>query len=135
MPYLTLNILEQPFTIHHLPAETPIPPKVLDSLFFILAKTQNEISIAVPEGVFLESNQPDREWVCMKINNEMQEGQTNTLAHITSVLAVQNISTYVTSTFDAHYFLVKIDQLIPAKRALENARCRFMRYKRQTAVA
>lgn len=127
MPYLTLSILENPFTIHRLTGEDSLPPAVEASQYLLLSRTTNDISIAVPAGIHVQSEQNDPNWVCIQVVNSTETGQPGTLTHIATQLSNQNISTIITSTFKGDYFLIKIDHLVAAKKILERTRCRFLR--------
>jgi hypothetical protein len=127
MPYLTLSILEKPFSIHRLPADIPIPPEVTQSSFFIITRSDEEITLVLPEDIPLPSMDHDPNWVCIKANILPHQDASSILAHISAVLAENSIRLYITSGLDAYYILVRVEQLIAAKKALENARCRFMK--------
>jgi uncharacterized protein len=134
MPYLTLSILEKPFSIHRLPADTPLPSEVTSSPFFILTRLDETVSLILPEDITIPSLDTDPNWVCILVNILPHQDSTPILAHISAVLAEKGIQMYITSGLDAYYVLVRVDQLITAKKALENARCRFLRAQKPDLV-
>ena len=134
MPYLTLSILEKPFNIHRLPADTPLPLEVTNSPFFILTRLDDTIFLILPEDITVPSLETDSNWVCIMVNILPHQDPAPILAHITAILAEKGIQTYITSGLDAYFFLVRVDQLITAKKALENARCRFLRAQKPEMV-
>jgi len=127
MPYLTLSIMEKPFCIHRLPADATIPSEITHSPFFILTRSENEVSLVLPEDVSIRSLEHDSDWVCIKAAILPHQDGSSIIAHISAVLAEKAIQMFITSGMDAHYFLIKVEHLIAAKKALENARCRFLK--------
>jgi hypothetical protein len=115
---LTLTLLEQTFTIHRLEPDAEIPEPALHSSFFAATRTDNELSIVVPENIEIESDRSDPGWACFKVEGPLEFDLVGILAGITAVLAEAKIAIFALSTFDTDYVLVKRKQVEAAKEAL-----------------
>lgn len=119
---LTLTLLEGTFTVHQLEPGAEIPTDALDSSFFALIRTAEELSLVLPDSVEVESNRCDLGWACFKVEGPLDFGLLGILAGISSALAEAKISIFALSTFDTDYILVKQKQVQAAKEALKSAR-------------
>lgn len=118
---LTLSLLKGTFTIHQLAPETEIPALMLNSSFFAITRTSDELSLVLPDSVEVESDKSDAGWVCFKVEGPLDFGLVGILAGIASVLAEARVSIFAVSTFDTDYIMVKREQAQAAKDALESA--------------
>lgn len=118
MQHLTLKILKDVFTIHRYAPDRAVPAEVLNAPFFSVTRTDEELSVAVPAHVFLESDKADPDWSCLKIMGPLHFGMTGILSGISGVLAAAEISLFAVSTYDTDYILVKNKKLTRAKDAL-----------------
>lgn len=116
-----LTLLKERFTLHRLEAGAPIPDVVLDSPFFSVTRTPDELSIMVPEGLVLSDTRTEPGWFSIKVLGPLDFGLTGILAGISTLLAEEGISIFAVSTFDTDYILVKKDRAIQAVKALETA--------------
>ena len=121
MSPLSLTLLDQSFTIHRLSPLADIPAVVLSSSFFAIARTDDELSIVVPENTEIKSDQSDPGWDCFKVEGPLEFGLVGILAGISSALAEAQIAIFALSTFDTDYILVKQEQVRAAKEALNSA--------------
>ena len=115
---LSLTLLEQTFTLHRLEPDAEIPVSALHSPFFAVVRTEDEISLVLPDSVEIESDKSDTGWACFKVEGPLEFSQVGILAGIASVLAKARISIFALSTFDTDYILVKWEQVRAAKEAL-----------------
>ena len=122
---LTLTFLEGTFTIHRLASNAPIPTTALSSPFFAVTRTDEELSLVLPEAVEIESDKSDPGWACFKVVGPLDFGLVGVLAGISSMLAEAGGPIFALSTFDTDYILVKSDQLTLAVEALKQGGCRF----------
>jgi hypothetical protein len=116
-----LSLMEGKFTLHRLEADAPIPEVILDSAFFSVTRTTDELSLVVPEGIVLPGTRQEPGWSCLKVLGPLDFGLTSILAGIAGVLAAEGISIFAVSTFDTDYILVKQETCEHAIRALEAA--------------
>ena len=118
---LSLSLLDETFTLHRLQPDADIPAGVLNNSFFSATRTQEELSLVLPESVFIESNKSEPGWACFKVNGPLEFNLVGVLAGISSVLAEAGIPIFAMSTYDTDYILVKRKQVEAAKEALVSA--------------
>lgn len=120
MPKQTLAVVPETMIIHSLAANADIPPEVLRSKLYFIAKTTDELSIVIPETVPIESDDSDGGWRALEVLGPLNLSMVGIMAAIGNVLAKAKISIFVLSTFETDYFLVKNKSLESALRALES---------------
>jgi len=121
MSSLTLTLLESSFTIHRLEPHADVPTVVLESPFFAVTRTDDELSIVVPEAVEIQSIQSDSSWACFKVEGPLDFGLLGILDGISAILAEAKISIFAVSTFETDYILVKGEHAEIAVEALTTA--------------
>ena len=121
MPSLTLTLLNQTFTIHRLSPVADVPVAALNSFFFAMARTNDELSILLPEMVEIQSDRSDTGWSCFKVEGPLEFNLVGILAGIATTLAEAQVSIFALSTFDTDYILVKREQAQAASDALMSA--------------
>ncbi len=121
MPKQTLEVLPQSFTIHSLYGDSDIPAEVLKSPLFFLGKTQDELSIVVPDSVSIDSLESDENWKALELIGPLHLSMVGIMAQIGAVLAKAKVSIFVVSTFETDFFLVKENKLNDAQKALVKA--------------
>lgn len=117
----TLRLLEQTFTVHRLAPDAEIPKPALASLFCAIARTDEELSLVLPDSVMIESDRSEAGWACFKVQGPLEFGLVGVLAGISSALAEAGIAIFALSTFDTDYILVKREQARSAGEALTSA--------------
>ena len=118
---LLLTLLPQNFTIHRLPPNADIPPLALSSLFFAMTRTDDELSIVLPETVLIESEISEPDWACLKVEGPLDFGLVGILAGMSQTLAEAKVSIFAISTYETDYILVKQVQLETAIESLLSA--------------
>ena len=121
MPSLSLTLLSQTFTLHRLNPAADIPSGMLNSPFFAIVRTDEELSILLPEMVEIQSDRSDLGWSCFKVEGPLEFNQVGILAGLSGVLAEAQVSIFALSTFDTDYILVKREQAQAAFEALVSA--------------
>lgn len=121
MPKQTLLVRESLFTIHSLDPETNIPASVLNSPLFFLGKTEDELSIVVPDSVDVPSLDSDEGWRALELLGPLHLSMVGIMTQIGQVLASAKVAIFVVSTFDTDFFLVKDNKLKDAISALKKA--------------
>jgi hypothetical protein len=118
---MTLKLLRPPLAICRLDSSDLIPDWALQSPFFSISKTADELSIVclkknVPDGIKAE-----RDWHAIQVKGPLDFGLTGILASIAKPLADASVSIFSLSTFDTDYILVKSDKLNFAMKVLTDA--------------
>jgi len=89
--------------------------------FVFLSKTNDEISL-VCESSHIPPNVTASEpgWKALKISGILDFGMIGVIAKISSILAKDNISVFVISTYNTDYILVKSQNFDKCIKALEH---------------
>ena len=109
------------YVIHRLDPEAELPHAVLNSPFYAATRTQDELSIVLPETIKIDSKTSDSGWACFRVNGPLDFGQVGILAGIAKSLAGAKVSIFAVSTFDTDYIFVKRKQAQAAREALLSA--------------
>jgi uncharacterized protein len=118
MPKQTLQVLPIHFVIHSLPSNALIPQEVFSAPIYFIGKTQEELSLVVPDTINIDSDDSDRDWRALEVLGPLNLSMVGIMAKIGSVLAAAKISIFVVSTFETDFFLVKQQDLNNATLAL-----------------
>jgi len=119
MSKLTLQLLPEIFSIHSLPAQSKIPEQVFAASIYFIGKTNDEVSIVLPEHISLESDEVEHNWKALEVVGPLGFSLTGILSNISGVLASEKISIFAVSTFDTDYILVKSKKVHSAVKALQ----------------
>jgi hypothetical protein len=118
---LTLTVLDKEYSIHRLNPEALIPEDVFGSGFYFIGKTDEELSIVCECDIFIDSEEVDTGWSCLKVSGPLDLGLTGVLAGISAVLAKAGISIFALSTYKTDFILTKTNGLSNGITALEAA--------------
>jgi hypothetical protein len=107
-------------------SDARIPAWALESGFFCVVRTRDELSIVCSEDVCPEDYMPDaapaeRGWLALKLEGPFPFSMTGVLAAFLQPLAEAQIPIFAISTFDTDYVLIKRDHLEQAVAALGDA--------------
>jgi len=98
-----------------LPDETI--PDWLDGLsFWSVTRTDEELSVVLPDEIVPAGWQAERGWRCLKVQGPLDFGLTGVLASLAYPLAQAAIPIFAVSTYDTDYLLVRDADL---SRAIE----------------
>lgn len=122
---MELRILDGNYSIHRLNPSQEIPACVLNSEFFNISRTDEELSIVCSSEVEIKSEQCDSDWSCIKVPGPVDFGLTGIFAKISDILARSNISIFAISTYDTDYILVKTYKINEAISALKKSGYKF----------
>jgi len=117
----TLSLLKGIFTVHRAPSSAEIPAIALTAPFFAIVRTDDELSLVLPNSIKIESEQSEPGWACFKVEGPLEFELVGVLAGISSALAQAGVSIFALSTFDTDYILVKREQVRAAHDALTSA--------------
>jgi hypothetical protein len=118
---MILTLLAETFTLHRLAPDTEVPRSALESPFYAITRTDEELSLVLPEAIKIESEKSDTGWACFKVEGPLEFGLVGVLAGISSALAQAGVPIFALSTFDTDYILVKREQAQAAREALTSA--------------
>ena len=120
MTKLDLVILKKKLAVCQLSPKDPIPELSELGDFWSITKTDEEISIIIPEYLIPSTNcKSEKGWRAIKIIGPLYFSLTGLIATLSSVLAKGGISIFVFSTYNTDYILVKEKNLEQAKKVLE----------------
>jgi hypothetical protein len=89
--------------------------------FVSVTRTRDELSIVFPDRNVPDDVQSERGWRCLRVAGKLDFLLVGVIATITSILADADISTFVVSTFETDYLLVRELDLDGATAALLEA--------------
>ena len=114
----TLAVLPHQFSIYSLDADATIPPHVFQAPIYFIGKTNEELSLVLPDTVSISADISDEGWKALEVLGPLELSMVGIMAEIGNVLATAKISIFVVSTFETDYFLVKSQDLDNAIAAL-----------------
>ncbi len=117
----TLQVLDEPFSIHRLAPGAVIPAPVLTCTFHWIGRTDEETSIVCPSSVTVAGARTEPGWSCIKVIGPIDFGVTGLLAELSRVLAEAGIGIFALSTFDTDYLLVPSSRIEEAVTVLRRA--------------
>lgn len=118
---LQLKVLDGEFTIHRLFSGMKISPDIFASDFFVVCKTDEELSVVCDSEICIESQKSEAGWSCFKVLGPLDFSLTGVLAKLSTCLAEANISIFAISTYDTDYILVRTERMQDARDALIRA--------------
>ncbi len=117
---LDLVILKKKIAVCQLSPKDSIPDPSNLGDFWSITKTDEEISIIIPENLTPSTNcKSEKGWRAIKIIGPLYFSLTGIIATLSTVLAKAGISIFAFSTYNTDYFLVKEKNLEQAKEVLE----------------
>jgi len=120
MTKLDLVILKKKFAICQLSPKDSIPDLSKLGDFWSITKTEEEISIIIPENLIPNGNcKTEKGWRAIKIIGPLYFSLTGIIASLSTVLAKAGISIFAVSTYNTDYLLVKEKNLEQSKEVLE----------------
>ncbi|MCQ1534851.1 ACT domain-containing protein [Methanosarcina sp. KYL-1] len=124
---LTLSVLEGSLGVCRLDREAGVPGWALESDFYSITKTGNELSVVCPEESVPAGVKCEKGWNCLKVEGPLDFTLTGILSGLSLVLAERGISIFAVSTYDTDYILIREKDLENAVDALEGAGYRILK--------
>ncbi len=118
---LVISVLKDTFVVCRFDTFSQIPESILQSHFYSITKTADELSIVCPQDYFPPAGKCEMSWRCFKIHGPLDFAQTGILASLTTPLADADISVFAFSTYDTDYVMVKEHELDRAVQTLKNS--------------
>ena len=107
--------------ICRLSPDEPAPECPAHAHFWSVTRTDEELSIVLPEDTVPDHWEADTGWRCLKVLGPLDLSLTGILASLAAPLAEVGVSIFAVSTYDTDYVLVKEGDLEKAERALSAA--------------
>jgi hypothetical protein len=118
---LNIEVLNHDYSIHKLSFNSEIPIEILNSDFYTVSKTSDELSVVCESRIEIKSLEEEPGWRCIKVLGPLDFNLTGILAKISNTLEKEEISLFAISTYDTDYVLVKKDKLGDSLNALRMA--------------
>jgi hypothetical protein len=118
MKSLSLSVLPERLAICRLSPDEPIPELLAHTPFWSATRTDEELSIVVPEEAVPACWKAERGWRCLKVLGLFDFSLTGILASVAVPLDRAGVSIFAISTHNTDYILVKDSDLRRAKRVL-----------------
>lgn len=118
MDQLKLSLLSPRFAVCRLEPGAEVPASLYQMSFCSITRTDEELSIVLPEADALPEWVQEGGWRCFKVHGPLDFGLTGILAAIAAPLADARISIFAFSTYDTDYVMVKESTLEQAKLVL-----------------
>ena len=116
---ISLAILPERLAICQRSPDEPIPEFIARSQFWSITRTDEEISLVLPEELVPGGWKAEKGWRCFKVLGSLNFNMTGILASLTSCLADAGVSTLAISTYNTDYLLVRESDLEKAKKVLK----------------
>ena len=122
-PPLVLEVLPGLLAVCRLGPSQPVPEWVLRLPFWSMTRTEDEISIVLPEALASPAWRQETGFRALKVRGPLDFGLIGVMARLTVALATAHVSLVAISTFDTDYVLVRDSDLARAVEALQAAGC------------
>ena len=116
-----LTILSERLAIAKLSPEASIPAWAEGKGFCSITRTDDELSIVVPQERVPADVLCERDFRCLKVEGPLDFDLTGVLVRLVAPLAEARISTFALSTYDTDYILFRQSDLDRARNVLTAA--------------
>ena len=113
---MVLELLGNEYSIYKFDPEFVINGNTLTSDFISITRTKYELSIVAQKNELNGFLEVENGWKILKINGILNFSLVGILSKISTILANENISIFVMSTFNTDYIMVKKENI---KNAIE----------------
>ncbi len=104
---MRLSILNKKLAICRLEKDAPMPGWLLESKFFSVSRTRDELSLVCPQELVPGDVLCNKSWRCLKVEGPLDFSLSGVIASLTAPLANAKIPVFVFSTYDTDYIMVK----------------------------
>ncbi len=115
---MELILLPDSLAICRLPQDAEIPQWALAGNFYVVFRSDEELSIVCPDGHPPAGIKADSGWRALKVQGPLPLSEIGIIASLSAPLAEAGIAVFVISTFDTDYLLIKEADLSKALRVL-----------------
>lgn len=124
---LTMTLLKDNFGVCRMESDDVIPKWAMDSDFYSVTKTMDELSIVCRLDSIPSNIKCERDWRTLKVEGPLDFSLVGILAAISTILANEGISIFAISTYDTDYILVKEKDVENAISSLTKERYEIIR--------
>ena len=121
MRVLLMIVMPQQLAICRLGPADDLPAAVRQASFWSATRTEEELSLVIPEDFIPPGSRCERGWRALKVAGPLDLTLTGVLHSIAEPLAHAGISLFALSTFDTDYLLVRERDLEAATSVLSKA--------------
>jgi len=118
---LTLQLLNETFTINKLPQFAEIPSILSNGEMCFISRTDEELTIVCPDFMAPNNVQQELGWRCLKIDGTMKLQEVGVLASVLQPLSEAGVPVFTVSTFNTDYVFVMDEHLVNVVQALQKA--------------
>ncbi|HCA78486.1 MAG TPA: ACT domain-containing protein [Bacteroidetes bacterium] len=118
---LTLQLLNETFTINKLPQFAEIPSILSNGEMCFISRTDEELSIVCPDFMAPNNVQQELGWRCLKVEGTVKLQEVGVLASILQPLSEAGVPVFTVSTFNTDYVFVMDEHLVNVVHALQKA--------------
>ena len=118
MEKLKIKLLDGTYAVCQMENVEKVPSWVEEKGFFSVTKTEDEISVVMFQDKISKDIKAEKDWRILKVEGTLDFSLIGILAKISSVLAENQISIFVISTFNTDYILVKEEKIEKAMAVL-----------------
>lgn len=115
------KILNDLYSVCKLNPNSNIPIWINKNEFYSITKTEDELSILCSQKDIPEEIQCEKDWKILKIDSKLDFSMVGVISQISKLLAENNISIFVISTFDTDYICIKEKDLLKSVEILKQA--------------
>lgn len=118
MEKLKIKLLDGTYAVCQMENTEKVPSWIEEKGFFSVTKTEDEISVVMLQDKISKDIKAEKDWRILKVEGTLDFSLIGILAKISSVLAENQISIFVISTFNTDYILVKEEKIEKAMAVL-----------------
>ena len=118
MQQLSLSLLPERLAVCRLRPNEVIPQWVFSTSFWSVTRTDEELSLILPEEFVPSSWKVKKGWRCLKVHGPLDFSITGIIASLSTPLAEAGVSILAISTYDTDYLLVRSGDVDRAKEIL-----------------
>ncbi|MCA9976233.1 MAG: ACT domain-containing protein [Anaerolineales bacterium] len=94
------------FAILKLGPDADLPAWAIQAATFFIARTSDELSIMCPQGDVPDAIEASRNWVCFRVDGDLEFDEVGVVARASAPLADNGLSLFLVSTHDRDYVFV-----------------------------
>jgi hypothetical protein len=115
---MLLELFEGEYSVYKFDTEHQIDKSILEEDFLSLTRTKDELSIVTKSGSIEQYDKVEDGWRIIKIIGTLDFSLIGIISRISTILANENISVFVISTYNTDYIMVKRENIENAIKAL-----------------
>lgn len=116
---LSLRVLPTRLAVCRRAPDQELPAWLHRAPFWSVTRTDEELSLVVPDDLASDSWQPERGFRALVVDGPLELSLVGILANLTALLAGADVSLFAISTYDTDFVLVRERDLSRAVEALE----------------